>query len=93
MVVLHCMTWTATITSQRQITIPAELFHKKVFSPGEKVVVETTNNGISITSSLKLVEELAGSIPIPKRFKGLTADQIIEKAKDEYFERKFSKKI
>jgi len=33
----------------------------------------------------ELIEALAGSVSLPKRFKGLGIDQLIKKAKKEYF--------
>lgn len=89
----HCMTQMATITDQRQLTLPIALFYNNMFTAGEKVVVETLDDGIKITSALKLVQKLAGSVPIPQKFKGMPIDEIIKKSREEYFQRKFSKNV
>lgn len=82
----------ATITSKKQLTLPAELFRKVGFKVGEKVIVSEENGSLKITSAEKLVEELAGSIPMPKAWKGKNIDQIIEEARDEYFKKKYQGK-
>lgn len=85
MLYLHCVTQIATITDQRQLTLPVALFYNNMFAAGEKVVVETLADGIKITPAVKLVRKLAGSVPIPDRFKGLEVSQIRDKAIKEYF--------
>ena len=74
------MTYTATLTGKQQLTIPADLFRKLNWEIGQKVVVSASDHSLSITSAKDMVNRLAGSIPIPKKFKGLTIDQIIEKS-------------
>ncbi len=86
---LHDM---ATITSKRQLTIPAKIFRKLGLQEGEKVRVSEENGSIRITSYLKLLDKLAGSVKVPQRFKGLTVDQMTEKAKNEYFRDKYKRK-
>ena len=78
----------ATITSKRQLTIPAKIFHSLNLKEGHKVVVSTENNTIRITPALSLVEKLAGSVVIPEKFKGLPIEKIVEKAKNSYFKSK-----
>jgi bifunctional DNA-binding transcriptional regulator/antitoxin component of YhaV-PrlF toxin-antitoxin module len=82
------MNYLATITSKRQLTIPVALYQQMNFRKGLRVVVYKTDNGMKIESALSLVDRLAGSVKIPKRFKNLTTDQIVAKAKKEYFRRK-----
>lgn len=79
----------ATITSKKQLTLPAELFRKAGLRIGQKVIVSEENGRLTITSAEKLVEELAGSVPMPKRWKGKSIDVIIEQARDEYFKEKY----
>ena len=43
---------------------------------------------ISDEDSFSLINRLAGSVEVPKRFKKLSTDKIIEKAKKEYFKKK-----
>lgn len=78
----------ATITSKRQFTIPADLFKKAGYKPQQKMlvrIVDLEKGIISISPMSKLVEELAGSVPIADEYKGLDLDMIIEKAKNDYF--------
>lgn len=87
------MSQMATITSKRQLTIPAKLFKKVGFKQGEKVIVTEEEDGsLKIKSALALVEELGGSVPVPKKWKGKDIDEIIEEATDEYFREKCNKK-
>ncbi|MBI5358801.1 AbrB/MazE/SpoVT family DNA-binding domain-containing protein [Candidatus Amesbacteria bacterium] len=74
------MTYTATLTGKQQLTIPADLFRKLNWEIGQKVVVSASDYSLSVTSAKDLVDRLAGSVPIPKKFKGLSIDQIIEKS-------------
>lgn len=82
----------ATITSKKQLTLPVELFRKVGFRIGEKVIVSEENGSLKITSAEKLVEELAGSIPMPKEWEGKDIDQIVEEARNEYFRKKYQGK-
>lgn len=82
----------ATITSKKQLTIPAAIFREAGFNIGERVIVSEENGRVVITSAEKLVEELAGSVPVPKKWKGKDVDQIIDEARDEYFKEKYHKK-
>lgn len=82
----------ATITSKKQLTLPAALFKKAGFRIGQKVIVSEENGSLRIESAEALVEKLAGSVPIPKKWQGKNLDQIIDEARDEYFRNKYSPK-
>lgn len=86
------MSQMATITSKKQLTIPAEIFRKAGLEIGQRVIVTEENGSLKITSAERLVEELAGSVPIPKKWKGKDLDQIIDEARDEYYKSKYSPK-
>lgn len=86
------MTQMATITSKKQLTLPAQLFRKAGFRIGQKVIVSEENGRLMLTPSERLVEELAGSIPVPKKWKGRDIDEIIDEARDEYFQEKYHHK-
>ena len=75
----------ATITSKKQLTLPSEVFKKAGLRVGQKVIVSEENGRLVITPAEKLVEELAGSVKIPKRLQGKDLDQTIEQSKREYF--------
>lgn len=79
------MTQMATITDQRQLTIPISFFYEEMFRAGEKVVIEPLSDGIKITPALSLVQKLKGSIPVPAHLKGRDVNEIIAEAKEEYF--------
>ena len=85
------MTGMATITSKRQFTIPVDLFRKLGFQEGERVFVKEENGALKIESALVALERLGGSVKVPKRFQGMDIDQMIEKAKEEYFSKKYKK--
>lgn len=86
------MSQMATITSKKQLTLPSALFKKAGFKVGQKVIVTEENGSLKLTSAERLVEELAGSVPIPKKWQGKALDQIIDEARDEYFKNKYSPK-
>ena len=75
----------ATITSKRQLTIPASFFGRLALKKGQKVIVSQEDNFIKIEPALSLVECLAGSVKKPTRFKRMSLNKIIDKAKKEYF--------
>lgn len=79
----------ATITSKKQLTLPAALFRKAGLRIGQKVIVSEENGRLILTPAERLVEELAGSVPMPKKWKGKNIDAIVEQAKDEYFKEKY----
>ncbi|MBI5620884.1 AbrB/MazE/SpoVT family DNA-binding domain-containing protein [Candidatus Gottesmanbacteria bacterium] len=72
--------YTATLTGKQQLTVPAELFRKLNWEIGQKVLISEHNGSLSVTSALDLIDRLAGSVPVPKRFKGIPVDQVIERA-------------
>ncbi len=78
----------ATITSKRQLTIPSSIFRSLGFKEGEKVLISEEDGAMRVVSALSLIEKLAGSVKIPARYKGLSINQMIAKAKEEYFSRK-----
>lgn len=81
----------ATITSKRQLTIPSKIFKKAGIRIGEKVVVQEIEDGLLIKPAIKLVEELGGSVSVPKKFSGIDIDKAIEIAKERHFRRKWQR--
>ena len=77
----------ATITSKRQLTIPSRLFKKANLSIGERVIIEEKEGELRIKKALDLVEELAGSVSVPVRLRGVDIDEAIRIAKRRYFGR------
>ena len=82
------MNYLATITSKRQLTIPSKIFKKAGFSDGDKVVISEEKGSLKIVPTQKLLNELEGSIPVPKKFQNKGIDEIIELAKKDYFSKK-----
>ncbi len=80
----------ATITSKRQLTIPALLFEQLGLQTTKKVLVRAIGNQLIIEPAISLVESLAGSLRVPKRYRGKSEDEIIKIAKHEYFKKKKS---
>ena len=77
---------TSTITSKRQLTIPSRIFRAVGFSEGQKVIITHKNGSIIVQPSSQLVERLAGSVKIPIRFRSMSIDKMIERAKKEYYQ-------
>lgn len=75
----------ATITSKRQLTIPVKIFKKARLRVGDRVLVEEENGILRIESAVAAVERLAGSVKVPKRFRGVDIDKAIAIAKYRYF--------
>lgn len=79
------MTQLTTITSKKQLTLPAALFKKAGLKEGQKVIVSEENGRLIITPAEILVEELAGSLATPQKWQGKTIDEVIQKSKMDYF--------
>lgn len=82
------MLQTITISAKRQITIPSKLFEKFNLKKGEKLIVDEINGSISLTPAQMIVEDLAGSVSLPKRMQKKSMDEVIRIAKNEYFRSK-----
>ncbi|HUD45032.1 MAG TPA: AbrB/MazE/SpoVT family DNA-binding domain-containing protein [Patescibacteria group bacterium] len=82
------MNQSATITSKMQLTIPMFIARKAGVMSGDKLAVSEENGRIILTPLRQLVEELAGSIAMPEKWKGKDIDEIIKEAKTEYFRNK-----
>lgn len=74
------MTYMATLTGKQQLTVPIELFRQLNWEIGQKVVISENRGSLSITAAKHLVDSLAGSVCAPKRFKGLSVEEIIKKS-------------
>lgn len=79
------MLQTVRITSKRQVTIPAVVFNKLGLKKGQQLIVQGEKNRIIMEPAEILVEQLAGSLSLPKRFQGKSVEQIVKQAKTEYF--------
>lgn len=88
---IDCMTYSGTITSKGQLTIPVELFKLGKFTKGEKVNLEFVGDHLKVVSGLAHVRKMAGSVKVPARLRGRDLDQLIEDAKSDYFLKKYGK--
>ena len=84
------MNYIATITSKRQFTIPVALFREANLKTNQKVLVRLVSaDGVLRVEPMKrIVDQLAGSVKVPSQYKGMNIDEMIEKAKLEYFSKK-----
>ena len=78
---------TATITSKRQLTIPVSIFNELGLSNVRTMIIEKNNDSLLLTPVKDLINKLSGSVTIPKKYQGLSMDEIIENSKTEYFEK------
>ena len=79
------MTYIATITSKRQVTLPAALFSKLDLESGTKVLITEDQGKIIMSPSESAVRELAGIIKVGKRISDKQLEKIIEAAKMKRF--------
>ncbi len=79
------MSYIATITSKRQLTIPSELFKNIKLTRGDKVLMEEREGNIILRPASSLVEKLAGSVAVPEHLKGIDIDEAIRIAKKNHF--------
>ena len=87
------MTYTATITSKRQLTIPAALFRKINLSQGQKIILTEENGIIKMESAIDMINRLAGSLKLPKKYQSLPIDKVISQAKEKYWREKTKKEL
>lgn len=79
------MLQTVKISSKRQITIPAQIYRQLSLSQGDRLSISIDGKSLIIKKSKELLNELASSVTVPKRYKNKTIDFIIKEAKKEYF--------
>ncbi len=82
------MTYLATITDKRQVTIPADVYRAMEMKKGQKVIVQVNDRIISMRPAEDLVEKLAGSVKVPVKYKNIDVDKMIAKAKRAHFSKR-----
>lgn len=80
------MTKIATITSKKQLTIPAELYRRAKLSEHQKVFVTELHGRLVISPVDDAINELAGILKTPAKWRGKSSEVIILEAKKSYFE-------
>lgn len=76
----------ATITSKMQLTMPVAVAKKIGLKPGQKVLVSDRNGQAVVTPIAMVIEQLAGSLTLPKKWEGKSIAEIIAEAKREHFQ-------
>lgn len=75
----------ATLTSKGQITIPSKIIKSANLKKGQKLVFTMNGNIINIETAQSMVRKLAGSLPVPEKFKGMDIDELIRVSKEAHF--------
>jgi AbrB family looped-hinge helix DNA binding protein len=78
---------TVRITSKRQISIPVNVFNSLGLKKGDNLLinVDFDNERIIMEKQEKILNQLAGSLKLPKKYKNKSLEQIISDAKRNYF--------
>lgn len=84
---------TATITSKRQLTIPAEMFRKMNLEKGQKVIMSIDVDSIRMEPAVDLVERLAGSLSVPGIYRGKDVETMIADAKRAYVQKRAKRSV
>ncbi|MBI5123411.1 AbrB/MazE/SpoVT family DNA-binding domain-containing protein [Candidatus Roizmanbacteria bacterium] len=79
------MLQTVKISSKRQVTIPVDIFKYLSLNEGDRLVVNIDEGKIVMEKSQKILDEIAGSLILPKKYKNKPLDYIIRDSKQEYF--------
>ncbi len=79
------MLQTVKISSKRQITIPVIIFNSLGLNEGDRLVVNIDEGKIIMEKSQKILDEIAGSLTLPKKYKNKPLDFIIRDSRREYF--------
>ncbi|MBU6389436.1 AbrB/MazE/SpoVT family DNA-binding domain-containing protein [Patescibacteria group bacterium] len=76
---------TVRISSKRQITIPARVFLELRLEEGDQLTVKRKNNSLVLEKAEAVLDRLENSVELPKKYKGLSLNQVIRRAREEYF--------
>ena len=82
------MIYTATITSKRQITLPAQLFSHLGLEKGQKLTIVRRGDELVMKPAVTTIYKLMGSAKRPAKYKEMDIDEMIEKSKIDYFKNK-----
>lgn len=82
------MIYSVRITSKRQITIPVKIFNYLNLNKGDNLLIDIKDNKIIMEKSEDLLNKLAGSVKVPRKYKNKSIDFIIREAKKDYFNKK-----
>ena len=82
------MNYTMTLTSKNQVTIPMDVARLWGLSRGHKLTMIVENKRATIEPSKNIVDQLYGSVKVPKKFRGMNINKAINIAKIRYFKNK-----
>jgi bifunctional DNA-binding transcriptional regulator/antitoxin component of YhaV-PrlF toxin-antitoxin module len=77
-----------TLTSKGQITIPSKMIKSANFKKGQKIVFSFVDGKIYLETAINQVNQLAGSLTIPKKYQNIDLDNFIQQSKEEHFANK-----
>lgn len=78
--------YSATVTSKRQITIPAKLFRELGLKVGDVLnITKTDDDKLQLQNQIDLINNLAGSVQVPEKYKGLSIEELKQKTIQDYF--------
>lgn len=86
-------TYSSTVTSKGQATIPAPIRKKLGIKPGEKILFEENGQGVILKTHIQMVHELAGSLKpkVKVRYTDKMADKAIGKYIADEYRKKYGK--
>lgn len=76
------------ISSKRQVTIPSKIYASLGLTQNDNLIFELKDDTVVMRKAQLILDELEGSIPVPKKYMGMPMDLIIRDAKREYFKNK-----
>lgn len=80
------MLHTVKITSKRQITIPIKAYKQLHLDKDDQLTIRVVANSLVLQKAQSLLDSLAGSLKLPKKYRNKPLEEIIRQAKKDYFE-------
>jgi bifunctional DNA-binding transcriptional regulator/antitoxin component of YhaV-PrlF toxin-antitoxin module len=75
-----------TITKKNQTTVPNYILEVLGLKPGDKIGYEVSqDNQVKLINPSESIKKIRGSVTLPKKYKGLEIDEIIDLAKKDHF--------
>ena len=84
------MMQTVSITSKRQLTIPAALYREMSLRQGQKLLASYSDNRLILTPAETILNQLAGSVNVPPHLKNINLNKAVELAKIHHFSQKYA---
>jgi AbrB family looped-hinge helix DNA binding protein len=74
-----------SITSKNQITLPVKITRLLNINRGDRLVIKVESGRIIMEKAQQLLDDLAGSLYLPKKYRNKSLSYIVKEAKKEYF--------